>query len=61
MNTKEEKIQTGLRLSQSLNEEVEEMASEHEMSKNALMVKAIKIGLKNLKGVNPHCPCRQGE
>lgn len=49
---KENKIQTGLRISESLNEEIERTACEYAISKNALMTIAMRIGLNALKGVN---------
>ena len=45
-------IQTGLRVSEALNEEVERAAAEYEVSKNALMKMALRIGLSALKDVN---------
>ena len=50
--SKEHKIQTGLRISESMNDEIERLTSNFEISKNALMTIALRIGLNSLKDIN---------
>ena len=49
---KEYKIQTGFRVSEALNEEIELAAVEFEVSKNSIMTMAVRIGLRHLKVAN---------
>ena len=45
-------IQTGFRVSDVMNDEIEELAADFDISKNALMTMAMRIGLNNLKDLN---------
>ena len=47
-----DKIQTGFRISEAMHEEIEQTAKEYEISKNALMTMAMRIGLNHLRRVN---------
>ena len=47
-----DKVQTGFRVPESLNTEIEQTAKEYEISKNALMTMAVRIGLNILKNIN---------
>ena len=53
--SKECKVQTGLRISESMSKEIEVLTENFEISKNALMTIALRIGLNNLKDVS-HLP-----
>ena len=53
---KENKIQTGLRVSEAFYEEIERAASKYGISKNALMTIAMRVGLNALNDVNQNRP-----
>ena len=46
---KESKVQTGLRVSETMLEEIGNFAESFDISKNALMTIALRIGLNHLK------------
>ena len=47
-----EKVQTGFRVPETLNEDIEQTAKAFEITKNALMTMAVRIGLNELKTLN---------
>lgn len=51
-------IQTGLRIRSELNDKVNAKAQEIGISKNALLVILIDLGLKAYEGINPHSPSK---
>lgn len=52
MGKKIEKIQTGFRVDEILNDEIEETSKLYGITKNALMTIAIRIGLNSLNGIS---------
>jgi hypothetical protein len=49
MVEREARIQTGFRASESMNEEIEGLSEDFDISKNSLMTMAMRIGLNSLR------------